>query len=106
MDDLAAALADGTEPPSPARLRALVAAELHHGDRELQGKRSGYERPVVVAVGAGGGSLRGVVPAAPALRADPDAVNERTWLLVAALVGALVEVAGDGALRAGALGAH
>ena len=45
-----------------------------------------------------------MAPAAPALRADPDAVNERTWLLVAALVGALVEVSGAGAVRAGHLG--
>jgi hypothetical protein len=106
MDDLAAALVAGDELPSPARLRALVAAELQHGDRELQGKRSGYERPVVVVVGAGEGALRAVAPAAPALRADLDAVNERTWLLVAALVGALVEVAGGEAVRAGALGDH
>ena len=48
--------------------------------------------------------LRAVAPARPALRADPDAVNERTWLLVAALVGALVEVAGAGSVRAGHLG--
>jgi hypothetical protein len=59
---------------------------------------------VLVAVGPGDGLLRAVAPAAPALRADPDAVNERTWLLVAALVGALVEVAGAGTVRAGHLG--
>jgi hypothetical protein len=106
MDDLAAAVADGSEHASPARLRALLQAELQHGGRELQAKRSGYERPVTVAVAAQEDTLRGVVPAPPALRADPDTVTERTWLLVAALVGALVEVAGDAALRAGALGEH
>ncbi len=101
MDDLATAILEGT---SIARLRALLDAELERGVRELGQKRSGYEQPVLVAVGPGDGALRAVAPAAPALRADPDAVNERTWLLVAALVGALVEVSGAGAVRAGHLG--
>ena len=101
MDDLETALADGA---APARLRALIAAELERGARELGQKRSGYEQPVLVAVGPGDGVLRAVAPARPALRADPDAVNERSWLLVAALVGALVEVSGAGAVRAGHLG--
>ena len=96
MDDLATALADGA---APARLRALIGAELERGARELGQKRSGYEHPVLVAVGPAAGALRAVAPAAPALRADPDAVSERTWLLVAALVGALVEVSGAGADR-------
>jgi hypothetical protein len=104
MDDLATAIADGA---APARLRALLAAELAHGDGELAQRRSGYERPVVVAAGpAAGGVLRAVAPADPALRADPDAVSERTWLLVAALVGALVESAGTAELRVGAYGGH
>jgi hypothetical protein len=103
MDDIAEALADGA---STARLRALLDGELAHGRQELQQKRSGYERPVVVAVAPGDGVLRAVAPAAPGLRADPDAVNERTWLLVAALVGALVEATGSADLRAGALGEH
>ena len=101
MDDLATAILEGT---SIARLRALLDAELERGVRELGQKRSGYEQPVLVAVGPGDGALRAVAPVAPALRADPDAVNERTWLLVAALVGALVEVSGAGAVRAGHLG--
>lgn len=101
MDDLATAILEGT---SIARLKALLDSELERGARELGQKRSGYDQPVVVAVGPGDGVLRAVAPAAPALRADPDAVNERTWLLVAALVGALVEVAGAGAVRAGHLG--
>jgi hypothetical protein len=103
MDDIAEALADGA---STARLRALLDSELHHGDRELALRRSGYERPVLVAVAPGEGALRAVAPAAPGLRADPDAVNERTWLLVAALVGALVEATGSADLCAGALGDH
>jgi hypothetical protein len=103
MDDLAAAVADGS---GPARVRALLEGELRRGVAELALKRSGYARPVLVAVAAGSGALRAVVPATPELRADPDAINERTWLLTAALVGALVEVAGAGELRAGALAGH
>jgi hypothetical protein len=101
MDDLATALLEGT---SIARLKALLDAELERGARELSRKRSGYDQPVLVAVAPGDGALRAVAPASRALRADPDAVNERTWLLVAALVGALVEVAGAGSVRAGHLG--
>jgi len=101
MDDLATAILEET---SIARLKALLDSELERGRRELGQKRSGYEQPVLVAVGPGDGLLRAAAPAAPALRADPDAVNERTWLLVAALVGALVEVAGAGTVRAGHLG--
>jgi hypothetical protein len=101
MDDLATAILEGT---SIARLKALLDSELERGARELGQKRSGYEQPVIVAVAPGDGALRAVAPAPRALRADPDAVNGRTWLLVAALVGALVEVAGAGTVRAGHLG--
>ncbi len=101
MDDLATAILEGT---SIARLKALLDSELERGARELGQKRSGYDQPVLVAVGPGDGALRAVAPAPRGLRADPDAVNERTWLLVAALVGALVEVAGAGSVRAGHLG--
>jgi hypothetical protein len=101
MDDLATAILEGT---SIARLKALLDSELERGARELGQKRSGYDQPVVVAVAPGDGALRAVAPAPRSLRADPDAVNERTWLLVAALVGALVEVAGAGPVRAGHLG--
>jgi len=103
MDDLATALGDGA---SAARLRALLDAELERGARELAQKRSGYECPVLVAVAPSEGAVRAVAPAAPALRADPDAVGERTWLLVAALLGALVEVTRTGDVRAGALGSY
>jgi hypothetical protein len=103
MDDLATAILEGT---SIARLKALLDSVLERGARELGQKRSGYEQPVIVAVAPGDGALRAVAPAPRALRADPDAVNERTWLLVAALVGALVEVAGADTVRAGHLGAQ
>jgi hypothetical protein len=101
MDDLATAIAEGT---SIARLRALLDAELQRGALELARKRSGYEQARPRRRGRRRGALRAVAPATPALRADPDAVSERTWLLVAAVVGALVEVAGAGSVRAGHLG--
>jgi hypothetical protein len=103
MDDLASAVADGA---GAARLRALLETELDRGAKELGHKRSGYEQPLIVAAGPTDHALRAVAPATPALRADPDAVNERTWLLVAARVGARVEATGHDHVQAGALGDH
>src|SRR3954452_15660828 len=91
-------------PESAARLRTLLADELRRGAAELALKRSGYDAPVTVAVAPAPGGLRAVAPVAAELRADPDAVGERAWLLVAALVGALVEAGAGRELRAGALG--
>jgi hypothetical protein len=108
MDELGAALdaAGGLAagPESAARLRTLLADELRRGAAELALKRSGYDAPVTVAVAPAGAGLRAAAPVAAALRADPDAVVERAWLLVAALTGALVEVGGRGVVLAGALG--
>jgi hypothetical protein len=102
MDPLADALADPGS--SPAQLRALLRAELEHGARELARKRSGYERPVTVAAAPGG---MAVAPVSPQLRADPAAVDDRAWTLVAALVGALVAAGADAeALTAGELDGH
>ncbi len=108
VDDIATALADagGLQAPREraAQLRTLLGAALADGVAELGKPRSGYERPVTVAIAAADGGLVAVAPAAPALRADPDAVNERTWLLVAALVGALTDAGGQEAPAAGSLG--
>jgi hypothetical protein len=90
VDPLADALADPGS--SPAQLRALLRADLEHGAQELARKRSGYERPVTVAAAAG---LTAVAPVSPQLRADPAAVDDRAWALVAALVGALVAAGAD-----------
>jgi hypothetical protein len=99
MDPLADALADPGS--SPAQLRALLRAELEHGAQELSRKRSGYEHPVTVAAAPGGIA---VAPVSPQLRADPAAVDDRAWTLVAALVGALVAAGADAeALRMGEL---
>jgi hypothetical protein len=110
MDELGAALeaAGGLAagPETAARLRTLLADELRRGAAELALARSGYGAPVTVGVAPAPAGLRAVAPVAAGLRADPDAVLERGWLLVAALTGALVEVGGHGAVAAGALGEH
>ena len=53
-----------------------------------------------VALAAFGEALLAIAPVDPALRADPNAANDRAWTLVAVLVGALVE--GAAAMAAGA----
>ena len=59
---------------------------------------------MTVAVAPAAGGLRAVAPVSASLRVDPHVVVERSWLLVAALIGALVEVGGHGLVTAGALG--
>jgi hypothetical protein len=73
------------------QLRLLLGQELQRGRGELGLARSGYEHPVVAAVASTEHGLVAVAPVAPELRADPDAVEERAWLLTAALVGALAD---------------
>src|SRR3954466_7406696 len=101
MDELGAALeaAGGLAagPESAARLRTLPADELRRGAAEPAPKRSGIEHPGPVAVAPAPTGRRAAAPVAAALRADPDAVVERAWLLVAALTGALGEGGGEGA---------
>jgi hypothetical protein len=110
MDELGAALevAGGLAagPESAARLRTLLADELRRGVAELTLARSGYGAPLTAAVAPAPAGLRAAAPVGAALRADPEAVVERAWLLVAALTGALVEVGGQGIVLAGALGEH
>lgn len=103
------ALGGAAAPPAAtARLRTELLTALRHGAGELAKKRSGYETPVEVAIGDG---LFAATPASAAFRADPEVAGEREWLLLAATVGALVELAGapppgspaDLGLRAGKL---
>jgi hypothetical protein len=106
MTDLARILeeAGGVDAPRErgAQLRTLLAAELARGARELAQPRSGYDSPVTVAVAPADDALVAVAPVDPALRVDPHAVAERAWLLVAALIGALVEGAAAAEPLAGA----
>jgi hypothetical protein len=97
---------------STARLREVLLAALKQGTDELAKPRSGYGAPVEVPIAAAAGALFAATPAPAALRVDPDAAAERAWLLVAAVIAALVDLAepppptgpGDLLLAAGDLG--
>lgn len=111
MDDFATALQDAGGVAAPreraAQLRRLLTGELERGTADLHLARSGYESPVTVVVtpaANGTPGLQAVVPVDRKLRADPHAITEREWLLVAATIGALVEAGATGALTAGRLG--
>src|SRR5215210_8048957 len=94
-----------------ARLRDVLAGALRDGRAELANARSGYRHPVEVGIAWQDGLLLAATPAEAALRADPDATGERAWLLVAAAIASLVDLAGapsptgpdELALRAGEL---
>jgi hypothetical protein len=118
MHALATALEDagGTAAPREriAQLRTLLRDDLARSERELALPRSGREQPVTIAFAAAEEALLAVVPVASALRVDHDAAGERSWLLVAATIGALVEIAqppaprgpADLLLQAGSLEGH
>src|SRR3954467_5257892 len=91
--------------PAPARLRALVEAELQRGVTELRNKRAGVSDPIHVAIAEGEHGLTAVAPVPATLRADPQEVDERPWLLGARLAGRLVP-AGAHDLQTGALDGH
>ncbi|MBB4664636.1 hypothetical protein [Conexibacter arvalis] len=76
-----------------AQLRSELLDALADGAHELAQSRSGYPPadPVPVAIAAHERSLVAALPVEPALRADPDAVVERAWILTAAVVGTLVD---------------
>jgi hypothetical protein len=98
MTELASELgaAGGSEAPAAAtaRLRDLLAASLRHGRDDLALPRSGYEEPVEIGLAADGARVLAATPADAALRADPQVATGRAWLLVAAVVAALVDLAG------------
>jgi hypothetical protein len=99
--ELALALADagGAEAPREwsARLRALLAAELGRGARELEEKRTGRDRPIALAVAAGEAEVLAVLPLPIELRADAGAVGDRSAALAAVAVERLVEATDPGA---------
>jgi hypothetical protein len=103
MTRLASVLSDAGGVGAPRDRAAQIRAELLEafaaGAEQLALPRSGYETPVPVAVAAFGEALVAVVPVDPALHADPNAVTDRGWTLVAVVVGALVE--GAAAMAAG-----
>ena len=105
--------AGGVGAPPTARPRGCARCSpppLRHGRDELGKPRSGYGSPVEVGVRRPGRRCCSrAAPVDPGLRADPEAAGERAWLLVAAAVAALVDLACPGppataadlALRAG-----
>ena len=89
------AVGGAAAPPSAtARLRDVLVAALRRGRAELDKPRSGYDEPVEVGVAAQDGRLLAATPAQAALRVDPQVAGGRAWLLVAATVAALVDLAG------------
>ena len=96
-EELAAAGGVAAPPQAKARLRQLLSDALRYGTAELGGKRSGTrERPVTVAFAADEQRLLAAVPVGAELHADAEAISERAWLLVAAVVGAVVDLAEPG----------
>jgi hypothetical protein len=93
MEEVEAAGGVSAPASATARLRDLLAGALRHGRDELARPRSGYDAPVEVGVAAEDGLLLAAVPASAGLRADPEAAGEREWLLVAAVIAALVDLA-------------
>jgi hypothetical protein len=83
-------------PTAIARLRHVLAAALRHGREELTKPRSGRGDPVELGIAFQGGALVAAIPAGGALRADPEVASGREWLLLAAVVGALVDLAEPG----------
>jgi hypothetical protein len=95
-DELVALGGSAAPPTATARLRAVLLAALRRGREELEKPRSGYDAPVEIAIAGGGGMLLAATPAAAAFRADAEAAAERAWLLVAAVVAALVDLGDSG----------
>jgi hypothetical protein len=92
-DELAAAGGAAAPASATARLKEMLGASLRDGRAELAKPRSGYDRRVEVGIAARDGLLLAVTPATATLRADPEATREREWLLVAATVAALADLA-------------
>src|SRR3954468_20609870 len=94
-DALAEAGGAAAPPEQQAPLRSLLDKELQRGVQGLTQKPSGYGAPVTVAIAdAFDQGLLAAAPVPAALRADPEVVDERAWLVAAALAGALVAAAG------------
>jgi hypothetical protein len=77
-----------------ARLRDVLNAALRHGRAEMAKPRSGYDAPVEVGIAERDGLLVAATPAPAALRVEPG--EGREWLLAAATVGALIDLAEPG----------
>jgi hypothetical protein len=98
--ELALALADAGGGAAPrewsARLRELLRGELERGARELGQPRTGRDRPIALAVGAGLDGVLAVLPLPLELRADAGAVGDRARALAQTAVERLVEATDPG----------
>jgi hypothetical protein len=68
-----------------------LAAELERGERELGERRTGYERPIAVAVVPGASTVAAALPLPVGLRADPGVVGDRAAALAVVVVATLVD---------------
>jgi hypothetical protein len=97
LSDLLAELSalGGAQAPASAtaRLRDVLLAALRHGAAELNKPRSGYGQPVEIAFAAGTDRIYATTPLNAAFRADPETAGERAWLLTAAVIATLVDLA-------------
>jgi hypothetical protein len=97
MTDLAVTLSEAggaaAPPAATAHLRERTLAALADGRVELGKARAGYDQPVTVAFAAGEGRVLAATPADARLSVDPNADTDRAWLVVAATVAVLVELA-------------
>ena len=86
-------------PSAAARLKEVLAESLRHGRAELAKPRSGLDHAVEVAIAVHDGACRRHARGRDA-ESRPTRGPEREWLLVAAVVGALVELSGARHARA------
>lgn len=97
MNDLAVALAEAggvaAPPAATAHLRERSLRALADGRDELAKPRPGKDRPVTILFAPADGRILAATPADARFGADPNAVGEREWLLLAATIAVLVELA-------------
>ncbi len=76
-----------------ARLRLMLTEALRHGPSELKKTRLGYSRALTAAFAVDKHTVFAATPAPNSLQVDPHVVTQRGWLLIAAAVGTIVELA-------------
>src|SRR4051812_15144364 len=89
--------------PPPPRARGALAGAPN--GRRTPGWANGDPIVVAIAAAPASGLLLAAAPVPASLRADPQRIDERAWLVVAALTGALINL-GKPPIRAGALDDH
>jgi hypothetical protein len=93
LGELTALGGPAAAPSATARLRDVLLAALRRGTQELTKSRSGYEQPIEIAIAANEHGLLAAVPIDASFRVDTHTASERAWLLTAAAVATLVDLA-------------